>query len=137
LIRTYLDSGVLIAASRSRSKSSELAISILEDQNREFISSDYLRLEIVPKATYFRSTAEFKLYEEFLAKATVLPGNSDHFDLAYILACQYGLAAMDSLHITVAVETFCDEFITTERPTSPLFRVPGIRILTLSPPLTR
>lgn len=89
-------------------------------------------MEVLPKATYFRSKVEFQFYEQYLAKATVIPATADHFDLAFLLACQYGLSAMDSLHLTIAIETFCDEFITTERPTSPLFRVKQLRILTLS-----
>ncbi len=62
---------------------------------------------------------------------------SNHYEQALSLASNFGLAAFDSLHLNAALISSCDEFITTERPTSPLFRVPGIRIITLSPPVVR
>jgi hypothetical protein len=52
LIRTYLDAGVLIAAARSATRLSESALVILDDTGREFVASDYLKLEILPKAYY-------------------------------------------------------------------------------------
>jgi predicted nucleic acid-binding protein len=47
---------------------------------------------------------------------------------AYTAACLFGLSALDTLHITVAKTSGVEEFITTEKPTQPLFRVPGIVI---------
>jgi len=138
LIRTYLDSGVLISASRCLDIRSLRAISVLDDPNRVFVASEYLKMELIPKATFHKSMAEFDVYMAYFESATSLVNfDSKHYEQALALACKYGLAAFDSLHLNAALISSCDEFITTERPTSPLFRVPGIRILTLSPPLTR
>ncbi len=50
---------------------------------------------------------------------------------AYTEACTAGLAALDAFHIVAARAGGATEFITTERSTSPLFRVSGLTITTL------
>ena len=138
MIRTYLDSGVLILASRSVDTRYLQAISILDDPNRIFVASEYLKMELIPKATFHKSIAELNVYLAYFESATSLVRfDSNHYEQALTLASNYGLAAFDSLHLNAALISSCDEFITTERPTSPLFRVPGIRILTLSHPVVR
>lgn len=50
--RTFIDSGVLIAAARGRSEQSKRAMQILDDPSREFVSSPFVKLEILPKAIF-------------------------------------------------------------------------------------
>uniref|UniRef100_UPI0030DABD17 hypothetical protein n=1 Tax=Brasilonema sp. UFV-L1 TaxID=2234130 RepID=UPI0030DABD17 len=50
---------------------------------------------------------------------------------AYHIACQYGLAAMDALHITAALSVGAEEFVTTEKKTKPMFRVSSIKIISI------
>ena len=50
---------------------------------------------------------------------------------AYTEACIMGLAALDAFHIVAARADGATEFITTERSTSPSFRVSGLSITTL------
>jgi predicted nucleic acid-binding protein len=52
MICTFIDSGVLIAAARGEGEIAERALQILEDNKREFASSQFLKLEVLPKATY-------------------------------------------------------------------------------------
>ena len=52
MIRTFIDAGVLIVAARGEDEIAERALEILKDPNREFASSMFLKLEVVPKATY-------------------------------------------------------------------------------------
>ena len=49
MIRTYLDTGVLIAAWRGTEEVANKAMAVLDDMKREFIFSEVLRLEIMPK----------------------------------------------------------------------------------------
>ena len=49
IILTYLDSGVLIAASRGTDIVSLKATSILDSKKRQFCSSSFVRLEILTK----------------------------------------------------------------------------------------
>jgi hypothetical protein len=67
MIRTYLDAGVLIIAARGVGDASEQALSILEDCDREFVSSLFLKLEVLPKAIYNQQVDEVAFYEDFFA----------------------------------------------------------------------
>jgi predicted nucleic acid-binding protein len=53
-------------------------------------------------------------------------------DEALRIGSRYGLGGMDALHIAAALEAGADEFITSERLTSPLFRVQGITVRTIA-----
>ena len=67
--RTFLDAGVLIAAARGRGIIAVRAHTILDDPGRNFVASDYLRMEVLPKALYHRQNAEVLLYERFFLRA--------------------------------------------------------------------
>ena len=132
VIRTYLDAGVLIVAARGASGISERALAILDDSTRVFVASRYLQFEVFPKPRFHDVVAELELYEEFFASAAeVAPFDMDDLDAGFQAACEYGLGAFDAIHLTVAKKLDCAEFITTERATSPIFRFPGIRIVTI------
>jgi predicted nucleic acid-binding protein len=128
LTRTFLDVGVLIAAVRGQEDEASHALAILEDPERSFIASDFLKMEVLPKAIYYQRSAEVALYEQFFSKATLIPVSAALVTQAYTEACTFGLSALDALHVTVAKAGGAEEFITTERPTTPLFRVTGIVI---------
>jgi hypothetical protein len=49
------------------------------------------------------------------------------------LAAQLDLGAMDALHAAAALQAGTDQFVTMERPSKPLFRVPGLNALSLHP----
>jgi predicted nucleic acid-binding protein len=46
-------------------------------------------------------------------------------------AKQYGLGAMDALHITAAISANANEFITTEKPDKPMFRIKDLKVITI------
>ena len=50
---TYIDSGVLIAASRGVGDIARRAVEVLDDQDRAFASSEFVRLEVLPKPVYY------------------------------------------------------------------------------------
>jgi len=66
MIRTYLDAGVLIAAARGKAHLATKALDILDDPNRQFVSSVFLKLEVLPKAVYHKNTSEVEFYESEL-----------------------------------------------------------------------
>jgi predicted nucleic acid-binding protein len=47
------------------------------------------------------------------------------------IACKYGLAAMDALHIAAALSVDAKEFVTTEKPNKPMFRVSNIQVISI------
>ncbi|MFN6033269.1 MAG: hypothetical protein ACK48B_04290 [Dolichospermum sp.] len=70
MIRTFIDAGVLIYADRSQGEIAEKALQILEDENREFASSIFLKLEVLPKAIYNHQKSEVKFYEAFFEEVS-------------------------------------------------------------------
>jgi predicted nucleic acid-binding protein len=92
-------------------------------------------MEGLPKALYYQRPAEVAFYERFVARAARIVRYSESLRRqAYTEACTAGLAALDALHIAAARAGGATEFITTERRTSPLFRVTGLTITTLDVP---
>ncbi|HVX29216.1 MAG TPA: PIN domain-containing protein [Nitrolancea sp.] len=126
-IRTFADSGVLIAAARGDNRGVfSRAIEILDDPDRVFVSSDFIRLELMLKPMFYRLVEEVGVYEDFFAAtAQWVSSSSDLLERAYDYGCRYGLNAMDALHIAAANIADADEFVTSERTQSPLSRIPG------------
>ena len=132
MIRTFLDAGVLIAAARGRGMIERRAHAILDDPERSFVTSDYIRMEVLPKALYHRQRTEVLLYEQFFSGAAqIVPSSTTLMQQAYTEACTFGLSALDAFHVAAAKFCGAEELITTERPTTPLFRVTGIVIKTI------
>ena len=130
MTRTFLDAGILIAAVRGRAEERRRAMALIGDPGRSFIASKFLRLEVLPKALYYQKPAEAALYERYFANTQLIPVSESLIDQAHTEAYTFGLAALDALHVTFAKAGGAEEFITTERPTSPLFRVTGIIVKT-------
>ncbi|MBW3624104.1 MAG: PIN domain-containing protein [Armatimonadetes bacterium] len=128
-IRSFTDAGVLIAAARGGDLIALRALKILDDPDREFVSSIYLKLEVLPKALYYKRSEEIRVYEGFFARVRIWaePLDSLHEE-AYRQAQGSGLSALDALHAAAALKASVDEFVTTEKPGKPLFRVPGLPI---------
>lgn len=131
--RTYIDSGVLIAAARGSGRLAEKAIGVLTDTAaREFVCSEYVRLEVVPKPTYLGRAAEVKFYEEFFATVSEwLPFDIHCMQRALVEACSSGLSAMDAIHVVAAAESECQEIVTSEKPTKPMHRTKLISVLSI------
>jgi predicted nucleic acid-binding protein len=121
MARTYLDSGVLIAICRGKPEVAQSALALLNDPDREIILSEAVRLEVMPKAIYEDRRGEREALESVLSSAQVLPWSLRVLEQAYQLACIYGIAAMDAIHLAFAVEAKAEEFVTPEKPTKPLF----------------
>ena len=130
--RTFIDSGVLIMAARGTDEISDRALAVLGDPNREFITSDFVRLEVLPKAIFHRQKAEMEFYEAFLGDCgTTIESCGELVEKAFGEAQAAGLSAVDSLHVAAAREGGCVELITAEKKEKPLFRVAGLRVSTI------
>jgi predicted nucleic acid-binding protein len=131
-IKTFLDSGVLIAAARTNDIMAIKAIEILDDSQRQLATSLFVKLEILPKAVYHQQQGEIKFYEAFFANCYLWADDLPTIiKLAQNLANQFGLGALDALHIASALSINCNEFITTEKPNKPLHRVSGIKVISI------
>lgn len=127
--RTYIDTGVLIAAFKA--KDQELAthaFEVLDDPERTLVISDAVRLEALPKPRFNKQDEESKFYESVFNEVENLGWNSAALNNALDLATAHGIAAMDAIHVSHAIEAHVDEFVTAEGPTKPMFRVRTITI---------
>lgn len=132
LKKTYIDSGVLITAFRGTDEIALKAIQILDDPDREFASSEFVKLEVLPKAIHGKRQLEIDFYQAFFSKVTYWAEPVDSLvQSAFQQASTYGLAAVDALHVAAALLIGADEVVTMEKPTKPIHRVAGIQVISL------
>ena len=134
MIRTFIDAGVLIYAARGQNEIAELALQVLEDDQREFASSIFVKLEVLPKAIYNQQSSEIKFYETFFQAVTYWSNDIKNIiKNAYQESSQFGLGAMDALHIAAAVSVGATEFITNEKPHKSIHRTQSIKVISIHP----
>ncbi|MGH8573786.1 MAG: type II toxin-antitoxin system VapC family toxin [Gammaproteobacteria bacterium] len=132
MIRTYLDAGVLIAAVRGQPAPAHSAYELLEDPEREFVASVFLRLEVLPKAIYQRRTAEVEFYRWYFALVVAWANPVDELvSLAERDGARYGLSALDALHVTAASMLGADELVTTEGLRKSIHRATSVRVVAI------
>ena len=131
---TFLDAGVLIAAARGKPEIADKAIAIIDDPNRSFAASEYVRLEVLPKALFNKRNEEASFYEEFFRAVSYWPDDTETVVKdAYGQGVEHGLAAMDSLHVAAAIAIGADELVTTEKPSKPLHRTTDMAVHSIHP----
>lgn len=134
MTRTFVDSGVLIAAAIGTAEISVPAREILDDPDREFALSDLVRLEVSPKALYFRRDEEAAFFAAFFEAVSNWVAVTDELTrLAFEQACRFGLSELDALHVAAATLTDCEELVTAEKPGKPIHRVDLVRVLSIHP----
>ena len=106
------------------------ALDIMRDPNRQFVGSDFLKLETMPKAVYSKNTSEQAFYSAYFKLTSIwINASKPLFNEAYKEACFLGLAGFDAYHLAAALAAGATEFITTEKPLKPLFRSDKISVL--------
>ena len=130
-MKTFLDSGVLLHAWRGETLSG-VAMQIIDDDTREFFTSQMVRLELLPKARFEKRPKEVAFYEwHFADCVSSQPLSQELGSEAEKLAARYGLAGPDALQIAAAIRQGVEEFYTSEKPGKPMFRVNEIRVVSL------
>ena len=102
MIRTFFDSGVLIAGAKGIPTERTKALAMLRD----------------PRRQYFRNAEWFH-------------DSSAIVELARKECAKSGLNAMDGLHVAAAHLLRADEFVTTEKPTKSIYRSALVKIVYL------
>lgn len=126
--RTYLDSGVLIAAFKGNEDICKRAIEVLDDPERELLVSDAVWLEVMPKPIYEEQQIEVQFYKAIFENAELLSWDLSSLARAAQVAEQHGIAAMDAIHIAAALDAGANEFVTVEKSTKPMFRITGLHM---------
>jgi hypothetical protein len=130
-IRTFLDSGVLIAAYKGSASIEAPANNILDDPNRVFLSSPFVRHEVSPKALYNRQLDEYRFYQKYFRRAAFCDNLKSILSYAGKESAKSGVGAMDSLHIAAAYLLDADEFITSEKPGRSIYRTSLVKVIYL------
>jgi predicted nucleic acid-binding protein len=131
---TYVDSGVLIFAAQGTTESAALALPFLADPAREYVTSDYVRLEVLPKCTYHKRDAEIEFYSAFFKlNSRTIPTSPALLEYALEEACSIGISGLDAVHIACAVFAGAEEFITSEKHTTPIHRTKKIKVVSIFP----
>ena len=130
-MKTFLDASLLIAAHRGDPSVRARALAVLDDEKRIFVTSDFVRLEVVPKAAYHQNDDELAFYELVLSSSTTVEVSKDLVASALNEAKSHGLSAVDALHIAAAKQSGCVELYTAEREEKPLFRSSGVRVVSV------
>jgi predicted nucleic acid-binding protein len=136
-VRTYIDTGVLIAAFHGDHAANVIALSYLKDPLREYVTSDYVKVELLPKSIFHKQAAERTFYEDFFKPPTIRVPSSDAL-LAFAIreGGKTGISGMDAVHVACALVAQAAELITTERTTKPIHKANGIKIISISPPVS-
>ncbi len=109
----------------------EAAGRVLEDISRRLLTSEIIRLELLPKPLYFKQKDEVAFYDEIFRRSECDKVDSALYRDAFALAEHYGLAAADAFNLASAIRLQADEFVTAERPGRPMFRVKEVKVVTL------
>ena len=127
--RTYVDANILISAFNGNEVASLAAIAVLNDPKKEFVISDYLRLEIIPKPFFNKREEEVAFMEAFFQNAMLcVPPSEKVISKALDFACRYNLKSLDALHISAASEAQVDEFWTLENEKRKIHKVKEIKV---------
>jgi predicted nucleic acid-binding protein len=125
----------LIYAAKGTSVPAERALPFLFDPEREYVTSDYVRLEVIPQATYNKRDDEVAFYETFFRTAIRhIPTSKSLLDLAVELGCMTGVTGIDAIHVACAIFAGAEELVTAERLTKPIHRTTAIKVVSINPP---
>jgi predicted nucleic acid-binding protein len=135
-LKTFLDSGVLLHAWRGDHLSG-VVMRIIDEEKREFFTSQMVRLELLPKPHFEKRDAEVAFYENHFRDCSFTEPLSKELGIeAEKLASSYGLAGPDALQLAAALRHRVAEFYTSERPGKPMFRVRELKVISLFSLLT-
>lgn len=91
-----------------------------------------MKLEVLPKAVFNQRRLEAEFYEAYFAVVAHWALNIKQvLDMGYREATNFGLGAMDALHIAAAVTVGADEFVTSEKPSKSIHRTPSIPVISI------
>ena len=118
---TYVDANVLINAMRGEDPIRKArSLAVLWDKKREFVATEFLRLETLLSALHYQKTKQIIFLEKFFKNVSVWIDAGPLFQPAFDLMVRYDLGLVDACHLTAAIACKAD-FISVEQPTKPMF----------------
>jgi len=122
MLRTYLDAGVLIEAAGGKGPKAEIALTLLDDRGRVFLSCPFLDFELLPQAILNRRPRQRQWLEGYLAGTERTEDLHSIFRVAFQEASRSPVSGIDALHVAAAHLLRADELITTERPGKAIYK---------------
>lgn len=120
--RTYLDTGVLIDAAAGKGARPEVALAVLKDPSRLFLSCPYLDLELLPQVIHNRNSEQQEFLEAYLNTTERIDDMNAIFQVAFREASRSPVSGIDALHVAAARLLNADEIITTEKPGKAIYK---------------
>lgn len=117
MIKTFADAGFFFAMWRGDREAKAAARAESERTDRRFFYSDFVLLEILPKAEFFGRIDELTFYRKLLARPNFQKVNASARALVErgrAVASRDGLNALDGLHVAAAELAGCSHMVTTE-----------------------
>jgi len=133
MLRSFPDSVLIDGARATRSDRTFTALDYFDDLERSYLTSPFIRMETVPRATYTRRSLEVAFYDNFFGDPRVEWCREwERMEtIADEQARRYGLGALDAFHVAAAYILGADEFVTTEKPQKPMYRSQLVRVIYL------
>lgn len=117
-LKIFVDANLLIRTANNRNP--ELLV-LLARKDLRFVASEYLMMEVCPKARCFGSLHERSFYDKFFSRAQVVESSPRLRRLAREEADRLGLGAMDALHLAAASVGGAHLLVTGEGRNKPMF----------------
>jgi hypothetical protein len=113
MIRTFVDSCVLIGLGRLKEADRPLVMPLMYDPERQFVVSPFVELEVIPTPLRAGYLDQVRFYREFFTAAdSVDPRRIIEETLEVLLETSMPLA--DALHVGAASAAGCHELVTIE-----------------------
>lgn len=129
--RVYVDSSVLINAVKATEEDIvQRAIEHL-DTGDQFLFSQIVMLETIPKPTFNKYTAQMEFLQNFFDSAERVECTELVQGLALERACKDNLSACDALHVECAIAGGADALLTAEKPEKALPNASGIKVVSI------
>lgn len=132
MIRTFLDTGVLITLGRASGPSFTQAARLIADLERTFVVSPFVELELLPGPIRSNRKAETAFYQRFLERADRVNDLGAILTSTYQALLQSPMELADALHVAAAYVGECDELVTTEKRGKPMFRTDMMRVVSIA-----
>jgi len=122
MIATFLDAGVIIAAGSGPARQQYAALELMTDPEREFWTSPFVEMEVLPHAERQGKPEAVDLYRSFFKAARVYNNLDKIVKIAAGELRKTNLGLADALHLAAAHLAGVDQFITTEKISKPMHR---------------
>ena len=131
MIRTFVDTGVLILFARVDVRDQLRVMPFMYDPQRRFVVSPFVELELLPTPMRTGRADQLKFYREFLTKAEWIVDLKKIVEETFEVLLETSMPLADALHVGAASAADCDELLTAERPGRAMFANRRVKVVSI------